>query len=53
MPSLIAYPYVFYFFSYRTKYFEIHYQPANGTFGFAPHTSQNFAKPKEPFLPSL
>jgi hypothetical protein len=24
----------------------------NGTFGFARHTSQRFAKPKEPFLPT-
>ena len=25
----------------------------NGTFGFARHKNQPFAKPKEPFLPSL
>ncbi|MFZ4672228.1 MAG: hypothetical protein ACOYLT_09475 [Flavobacterium sp.] len=24
--------------------------PTNGTFGFARHTSQRFAKPKEPFF---
>lgn len=24
----------------------------NGTFGFARHTSQHFAKPKEPFFPN-
>jgi H+/gluconate symporter-like permease len=41
---------VFYFFSHRTKYFEIHCQPANGTFGFARCTSRPFAKPKEPFF---
>jgi hypothetical protein len=41
---------VFYFFSHRTKYFEILCQPANGTFGFAQRTNRPFAKPKEPFF---
>jgi hypothetical protein len=41
----------FNFFCPRTKYFEILWQPANGTFGFAPTAQANpSAKPKEPFL---
>jgi len=37
---------VFYFFFHRTKYFEIHCRPANGTFGFAPPASRPFSKAK-------
>jgi hypothetical protein len=42
---------VFYFFSHRTKYFEI--LPTHiGTFGFAPTAQADTqAKPKEPILP--
>jgi len=46
-PALLC----FNFFCQRTKYFEILWQPANGTFGFTPtHNTDPSAKPKEPFL---
>jgi hypothetical protein len=45
-------PDVFYFFSHRTFLKTILASRTNGTFGFARHTSQRFAKPKEPFFPN-
>jgi type I restriction enzyme M protein len=41
---------VFYFSPHRTFLKTILAQRTNGTFGFARHTSQRFAKPKEPFF---
>lgn len=43
-------PDVFYFFPHRTFLKPILASRTNGTFGFARHTSQRFAKPKEPFF---
>ena len=43
-------PDVFYFFPHRTFLKTILASRTNGTFGFARHTSQPFAKPKEPFF---
>jgi hypothetical protein len=43
-------PDVFYFFSYRTFLKTILASRTSGTFGFARHTSQRFAKPKEPLF---
>jgi hypothetical protein len=40
----------FLFFSFRTFLKTILASRTNGTFGFARHTSQPFAKPKEPFF---
>lgn len=41
---------VFLFFSHPHFLKTIFCHPASGTFGFAPPTSQPFAKPKEPFF---
>jgi len=43
-------PNVFYFFSHRTFLKTILASRTSGTFGFARHTSQRFAKPKEPLF---
>ena len=43
-------PDVFYFFPYRTFLKTILTSRTSGTFGFARHTSQRFAKPKEPLF---
>jgi hypothetical protein len=43
-------PDVFYFFSHRTFLKTILASRTSGTFGFARHTSQRFAKPKEPLF---
>jgi len=43
-------PDVFYFFSHRTFFKTILDSRTSGTFGFARHTSQRFAKPKEPLF---
>ena len=43
-------PDVFYFFAHRTFLKTILASRTSGTFGFARHTSQRFAKPKEPLF---
>jgi hypothetical protein len=43
-------PNVFYFFPHRTFLKTILASRTSGTFGFARHTSQRFAKPKEPLF---
>ena len=43
-------PEVFYFFFHRTFLKTILANRTSGTFGFARHTSQRFAKPKEPLF---
>ena len=40
----------FYFFSHRNFLKTILANRTSGTFGFARHTSQSFAKPKEPLF---
>jgi len=44
---------VFLFFSTTHFLKTILASRTNGTFGFARHTSRPFAKPKEPFFPTL
>jgi hypothetical protein len=46
LPTLLC----FNFFPTAQKKLKFYASRTNGTFGFARHTSQPFAKPKEPFF---